>query len=254
MNKTSAAFGLLACLSLGVAESDAALAWTLGNPTAGRGTGDNDERTFYGDTGTVFFAQEQGATNGLPGNPANNPVNQQADDDYYFSGVYTNQVDGGAVYAPVGLVGTHELTLERAVVNTDGRNRFHFNFSAVHATTDVFNVTFKMLDLDDNGTGTGQYDFSLFVNGVNLGNFSHTVATIPTPFVSDPFTLADVGGTAGAPDDNYVELIATNPGSSARWSNFDYIRLDYTPVPEPTSLGFLAVGAGSVLLMRRRRR
>ena len=245
----------LSLLAFGATNSFAVLAWTLGDAdTPGRGAGNVDIRNFYGPAGDVFFAQEAG-NNNLPGNPDNEPINQQADDDYYFAGAYNNQVDGGAAYIPVGIVASHERTLERAVTNGDGVNRFHFNFAGFHQPTDVFTVSFGMIDLDQGGGGTspGQYDFTLSVNGVNLGNFTHTAATINTPFVSDPFTLADVNGTAGADDDNYVELVATNPGTTARWSNFDYIRMDYTPVPEPSSLGFLALAAGGLALIRRRR-
>jgi len=91
------------------------------------------------------------------------------------------------------------------------------------------------------------------VNGFNVGSFSHTAATINTMFTSDTFTLADVNGTAGAADDNYVELISDNGGTTARWSNFDYIRMDVTPVPEPSAPLFLLVGAAGLAFIRRRR-
>ena len=105
------------------------------------------------------------------------------------------------------------------------------------------------------GTAPGQYDFSVNVNGFNIGNFSHTAATIGVPFTSNTFTLADVNGTAGADDDNYVELIASeNAGNtSAQWANFDYFRMDYTPIPEPSSLGLLAIVAAGIACTRRRR-
>ena len=195
--------------------------------------------------------------NALPGNTNNNPVNREADDDYYFAGIYSNQVDGGLAYAPVGVVAAHEQTLERAVTNGDGNNRFHFNFSNIHTTLDTFTVSFGMTDLDQGGPGTspGQYDFAVNVNGVNIANFSHTPATINADFTTPTFTLGDINATAGAPDDNYVELVSNNPGTSARWSNFDYIRMDYTavPVPEPgTSLLALFSGVGLLALRRRR--
>ena len=162
MKKT--ALATLSLLALGATNSFAILAWTLGDSTTpGRGAGNVDIRDYYGPAGTVFFAQEAG-NNSLPGNPNNAPVNQQADDDYYFAGAYNNQVDGGPAYVPVGIVSSHEQTLERAVTNGDGVNRIHFNFSAIHQTTDVFTVSFGMIDLDQGGGGTspGQYDFRLF--------------------------------------------------------------------------------------------
>ena len=41
-------------------------------------------------------------------------INQQADDDYYFAGIYSTQVDGGPAYVPVGTVGANEEAAERA--------------------------------------------------------------------------------------------------------------------------------------------
>ena len=245
---------LFTSFTLAIASSHGAIVWSLGDrDTAGRTV--NDSRQFYGPAGSVFFAQEAGV-NALPGNPNNAPVNQQADDDYYFAGIYTNQVDGGAPYTPVGVVAANEQTLERAVTNGDSRNRFHFNFSNIHTTQDTFTVSFGMTDLNVDGPGTspGQYDFEVFVNGVSLANFTHTTGTINADFTTPTFTLGDINATAGAPDDNYVELISSNPGTSARWSNFDYIRLDYTPVPEPgTSLLALFGGFGLLALRRRKR-
>ena len=247
---------LLSSFALATAGSHGAIVWSLGDrDTPGRGAGNNDIRNFYGPAGNVFFAQETGV-NALPGNPSNAPVNREADDDYYFAGIYTNQVDGGPAYTPVGVVAQHEATLERAVTNGDGANRFHFNFSSIHTTQDTFTVSFGMIDLDQGGGGTspGQYDFEVLVNGVSLATFSHGPGTINTDFTTPSFTLGDVNGTAGAPDDNYVELISSNPGTTARWSNFDYIRMDYTPVPEPgTSLLALFGGFGLLALRRRKR-
>ncbi len=247
---------LITSLALATASSHGAIVWSLGDrDTPGRGAGNNDIRNFYGPAGNVFFAQETGV-NALPGNPSNAPVNREADDDYYFAGIYTNQVDSGPAYTPVGVVAQHEATLERAVTNGDGTNRFHFNFSSIHTTQDTFTVSFGMIDLDQGGAGAspGQYDFEVLVNGVSLATFSHTPGTINADFTTPSFTLGDVNGTAGAPDDNYVELISNNPGTTARWSNFDYIRMDYEPVPEPgTSLLALLGGFGLLALRRRKR-
>ena len=252
--KTTLAF--IPFLALATASTHGAIVWSLGDRDAA-GRPANDSRQFYGPAGTVFFAQETGV-NALPGNPNNAPVNQQADDDYYFAGIYTNQVDGGPLYTPVGVVAANEQTLERAVINGDSRNRFHFNFSNIHTTQDTFTVSFGMTDLNDGGTGASpaQYDFEVLVNGVSLANFSHTPGSINTDFTTPSFTLGDVNGTAGAPDDNYVELISNNPGTTARWSNFDYIRLDYTavPIPEPGTSLLALLGGFGVLALRRRRR
>lgn len=245
----------LSFLALGAMNGTAATAWRLGadNGQGVRAPGAVETWELYGTSGTTTFVQEgNGPTNPLPGNPNSPAVNQQADDDFYFAGSYSNQVDGGAAYTPVGIVGATEVAVERAITGGDHTNRYHFNFDGSHSATDVFTFSFAMLDLDDAGSGTGQYDFNIFVNGVAMGSASHTGATIGTKFSSNPFTLADVNGTAGAADDNYVELVSNNPGSTARWSNFDYMTLEYEAVPEPSSLGFLAAVAGLGLLRRRR--
>ena len=243
----------LAVLVLATSSSPAVLVWTLGNSeVAGRQA--PEISSLYGVMNPVTFWQENNAAgDALPGSPASPGGNQQQDDDFYFEGIYNNQVDGGPAYALAGVVANREENLERAVTNGDLRNRFHFNFAGTHNAADTFTVSFGMLDLNDNSTGTGQYDFAINVNGVNVGNVSHTSATIGTMFTSNPFTLADVGATAGAPDDNYVELVASNPGSTARWSNFDYIRMDYTPVPEPRSSVLVLVSSVLFLGILRRR-
>lgn len=245
----------LSILALGAASSFGAIVWTVGDSaTAGRQA--PEIWSHNGSSGTTTFVQEGGPspTNSLPGNQFSPATNQQADDDFYFAGNYTNQVDGGAGYTPHGIVAATEAGIERAVTNGDNMNRIHFNFQGSALPTDVFTVSFAMLDLNDNNTGTGQYDFALSVNGIALGNFSHTQATLGTAFTSDSFTLADVGGTAGAPDDNYVQLEVSNPGSAARWSNFDYIQMDRTAaIPEPSSTGLALLSLAGLGFIRRRK-
>jgi hypothetical protein len=244
----------LSVLALGATNSFAAIVWTVGDSaTAGRQAPEIWSNS--GSSGTTTFVQEgNGPTNPLPGNPASPATNQQADDDFYFAGNYANQVDGGTVYTTVGIVPATEAGIERAVTGTDTDNRIHFNFDGSHTATDVFTVSFAMLDLDDNGTATGQYDFAISVNGIAMGNVSHTADTILTQFTSNAFTLADVNGTAGANDDNYVQLVSDNVGSTARWSNFDYIQMEVTPgVPEPSSTGLALLSIVGLGLIRRRK-
>ncbi|MGC6565186.1 MAG: PEP-CTERM sorting domain-containing protein [Akkermansiaceae bacterium] len=249
-NKTLMTLGALA---LGATNSFGAIAWRIGTDDAPGQRLGPETFEIYGTTGTTTFVQENNnAADALPGDPNSPATNQAADDDFYFAGLYTNQVDGGAAYSPLGLVTATEVAIERAVTGGDPSNRIHFNFSNIHTASDVFTFSFAMLDINDNGTGTGQYDFDLFMNGVNIGSASHNAGTIGTRFSSNPFTLADVGATAGADDDNYVELVANNGGSTARWANFDYFVLEYEAVPEPSSVTFLAALAGLGLIRRRR--
>ncbi|YCM43501.1 PEP-CTERM sorting domain-containing protein [Verrucomicrobiaceae bacterium 227] len=238
----------LGLLALGISQSGAAIVWNLGNDTPGRTA--PESASIYGATHDVTFVQETAIT-ALPGDPNSPATDQQADDDYYFAGVYTNQVDGGAAYTPVGLVTTSEIAVERAVTSGDTSLRYHFNFADSAAASDSYFVTFQMLDLDDNSTGTGAYDIDVLVNGNLIDSFTHNASTIASPFVGSGFSLADVGGTAGAPDDNYVELRVTNPGvTSARWSNVDYVQLE--SVPEPSTSLYLLGLAGLGFCFRRR--
>lgn len=208
--------------------------------------------SLYGATHEVTFVQEAGV-NALPGDPNSPAVNQQADDDYYFAGIYSNQVDGGVAYAPLGIIASSEIAVERAFTSGDANLRYHFNFAPGTAPSDVFTLTFQMLDLNDNSTGTGAYDIDVLVNGNLIDSFTHNTSTITTPFVGSGFTLGDVNGTAGAPDDNYVELRVTNPGvTTARWANMDYIQLEVNPIPEPSSSLYLLSLAGLGFCYRRR--
>jgi len=244
----------LSILALGAASSFGAIVWTVGDSSAA-GRAAPEIWSHNGSSGTTTFVQEgNGPTNSLPGDQFSPATNQQADDDFYFAGNYTNQVDGGPAYTTHGIVAATEAGIERAITNGDNMNRIHFNFQASALPTDVFTVSFAMIDLNDADTGTGQYDFALTVNGVALGNFSHTQATIGTTFTSDPFTIPDVGGAAGAPDDNYVQLEASNPGTAARWSNFDYIQMDRTAaIPEPSSTGLALLSIAGLGFIRRRK-
>ena len=246
-------------LALGVVSSQAALAWTVGerggvpDPNSGQLPLSVPEiANIYATNGTTTFVQEAGS-NALPGDPNSPATNQAADDDFYFPGNYVNQVDGGPAYTPIGSVSAAEAGVERAVTSGDLNNRFHFNFDASNTATDIFNVSFGMRDavFDDN-TGTGFFDITILVNGVDLGTTQ--VSQTGDTGVSAPFTLADVGATAGAPDDNYVELRGSTGGSTARWQNYDYVRLDFEAVPEPTSAGLLGLAFVGFTLLRRRAR
>src|SRR4029453_12796887 len=75
-------------------------------PTFPWAVGKNDDGWPAGDGGgpNATFVQENGSTNALPG-VANSPeTDQQADNDYYFAGFYTNVVVGNGDYQAVGLV------------------------------------------------------------------------------------------------------------------------------------------------------
>ena len=94
----------LSILALGAASSFGAIVWTVGDSaTAGRQA--PEIWSHNGSSGTTTFVQEgNGPTNSIPGDQFSPATNQQADDDFYFAGNYTNQVDGGPIYTPHGIV------------------------------------------------------------------------------------------------------------------------------------------------------
>src|ERR1051325_10692572 len=64
------------------------------------------------------FVQENVTISALPGSPNSPNVNQQADNDYYFAGIYTNVIPGVVAkygnYSPLGTVSVNEGVAERA--------------------------------------------------------------------------------------------------------------------------------------------
>ena len=66
--------------------------------------GRNDNAWPTGDGGgpNTSFVQENGAINPLPGVPNSPEIDQQADNDYYFAGIYSTVIPGNGDYQPVG--------------------------------------------------------------------------------------------------------------------------------------------------------
>jgi hypothetical protein len=56
------------------------------------GKDDNGWPVGNGGGENATFVQEAGGINALPGNPKNREIAQQADNDYYFAGVYTSLI------------------------------------------------------------------------------------------------------------------------------------------------------------------
>src|SRR6185295_11960907 len=77
------------------------------------------------------FVQENGSINPLPGSATNPEVDQQSDNDYYFSGIYAHTIPSvTAVYGeynPIGVVLANEEGAERAFAGADNDLRYHFN-------------------------------------------------------------------------------------------------------------------------------
>ena len=95
------------------------------------------------------FVQENGSINDLPGSPNSPEVNQQADNDYYFAGIYTNVISANGAYTPVGIVVHDEEATERAFAAADNELRYHFNLPDTLKLTNQVAVTFDAFNLDD---------------------------------------------------------------------------------------------------------
>ena len=72
--------------------------------------GKDDDGWPAGDGGgpNASFVQENGTISPLPGSPNSPEVNQQADNDYYFAGLYSTVIPANGAYVPVGLVAANE--------------------------------------------------------------------------------------------------------------------------------------------------
>ncbi|MFT4549678.1 MAG: hypothetical protein ACI9UA_006031 [Pseudoalteromonas tetraodonis] len=232
--------------ALAIAQSSAVVLWNAGKidnaqewSGAGGGTGPG--------TGAedVRFVQELGV-NAAPGSATNTGgegVGRDIDDDYYFAGSYPS---------PIGIVGANEANMERAWTGGDSDLRFHFNFPNTVTATDLVSITFGITSGFDLPDAIG-WDIEVSMNGVSLYTQDVVNGDQGGDWTSPTFTLGDVGGVVGPGNDNYVTLHGTNVGSTSRWLSLDYAQVDVTPVPEPSSLGFIAVAATGLALIRRRR-
>lgn len=241
----------LLVLAAGTISASAVTVWQAGAPGRGwplDGVGGGPD---------VDFIQEAGV-NALPGSPNSPLINQQSDDDYYFAGVYTTQVDGGPAYSPVGVVPADELGAERAFANIDNSLRYHFNLPATVSSTDLLSVSWEANNLDQRAENADpRYGVEIYFNGNLVG-----VETIVRPvdlnvvFTTPQFTLADVNAQIGPGFDNYVELrgINYNASGGGNWMGSDYVALDATPIPEPRSAVLLILGSMISLAFLRRRK
>jgi hypothetical protein len=198
-----------------------------------------------GDGGGPFatFVQEAG-TNPPPGNPANEEINQQADDDYYFEGIYTEVIPGNGEYEPVGIVSPNEEAAERAFAGTDNDKRYHFNLPADLLQTDLLSITFDFNNLDTGGTDP-RYGVEVYFNGVKVQDeIIVRSAQLDTDYTTRQFSLAEVDARVGPGPDNVVYLkgISYNNDGGGAWMGIDYVRLNKENVRIPPPVYPWSVG------------
>lgn len=209
-------------------------------PTFPLAVGKDDNGWPIGDGGgaNATFVQEAG-TNELPGNPASPETNGQADDDYYFAGIYTSAIPNvttvyGA-YEPVGIIPRNEEAAERAFAGTDNDKRYHFNLPDSLKPTDKIVVRFDANNLHEEGQSDPRYGVEIYFNGVQVqSEIMIRPANLDTDYTTAPFTLASVHAEVGAGKDNIVALkgINYNADGGGNWMGIDYVQIDFPPSAE----------------------
>jgi hypothetical protein len=191
----------------------------------------DDDGWPVGDGGGInaSFVQENGTINDLPGNPSNSETARQADNDYYFAGIYTKTIveDEWGDYDPVGIVPRNEEAAERAFAAEDNDLRYHFNLPATLDLSDEITVSFDPFNLDESGDDP-RYGIEVYFNDVlvqeeivikpdDLGN----------KFTTEPFTLASVNAELGPGPDNIVSLRGLNYSweGGGNWMGIDYVQI-----------------------------
>jgi hypothetical protein len=206
--------------------------------------GRNDDGWPAGNGGgpSTSFVQEAGS-NELPGDPASPEVAQQADDDYYWAGDYSEVIDGNGDYEPVGLVEVNEEAAERAFAGTDNDLRYHFNLPESLQPTDQLSVSYDALNLHTDGQTDARYGVEVYVNNVQVQ--SEVVIRpeqLGQTYDTEPFTVADVNAEVGLGYDNIITLkgVNYNAEGGGNWMGIDYVQLSQVAgaLKEPTIVDF----------------
>ena len=153
--------------------------------------GRNDDGWPEGNGGgaNASFVQENGTVNDLPGVPDSPEVDKEADNDYYFAGVFSTVIAGNGDYEPVGAVRVNEEAAERAFAGEDNELRYHFNLPSSLQPTDQLAVNFEALNLQDDEWDP-RYGVEVYFNNVKVQSeiviyIDELNQTIHTP----PFTV-----------------------------------------------------------------
>jgi len=193
--------------------------------------GKDDDGWPTGDGGGInaSFVQENGTINELPGNPGSPEIARQADNDYYFAGIYTKTIieDEWGEYDPVGIVPRNEEAAERAFAAEDNDLRYHFNLPATMELTDEITVSFDPLNLDPNGDDP-RYGIEIYFNDVIVQEeIEIREDDLGSKFTTEPFTLASVNAELGPGPDNIVSLKGVNYSfeGGGNWMGIDYVQI-----------------------------
>jgi hypothetical protein len=240
-----------AALSL---SGDAAIVWNVGR--------DDNQWNLTGTGGgpSAVFVQETVPVNPLPGAPESMPINFSADNDYYFSGVYSTVIPSTTLfygdYFPVGVVPANEEAAERAFSSTGNDLRYHFNLPNTLSPTDLLSVSFDAFNLDTTGGADPRYGVEVYFNGVLvMPQVIIRPAQINQDFTTPLFSQASVNAVTGPGADNIVSLVGTNYNgdNGGNWMGIDYVQLDSQPIPEPSSAAMILFAAmGAAPFLRRR--
>jgi hypothetical protein len=193
--------------------------------------GANDNSHQAGNGGGIFatFVRENDGTNALPGSNISQEVDNGADDDYYFAGIYTNVIAGNGTYTPIGEVRANEEAAERALAGVDNFLRYHFNLPSTVTPDTRFAISFDFLSIDTGGT---HYGVEVYVNGVKVQDeITVTADDLGKIYTTPAFTAASVNLEPGPGFDNIITLKGINHSAEGggNWLGLDYVQL--TPVP-----------------------
>jgi hypothetical protein len=205
------------------------------------GMDDDGWPTGNGGGANASFVQEAGI-NDLPGNPASPEVNQQADDDYYFAGVYDTTTDGNGFYDPVGIVPRNEEAAERAFAGDDNELRYHFNLPDSLDLSEEVTISFDPFNLDESSEDP-HYGIEILFNEVLVQpEIIVDMDSLGQRFTTDPFTLSSVNAELGLGPDNFITLRGVNYSADGggNWMGIDYVEIngkdDTPPTFEPITI------------------
>ena len=192
---------------------------------------------------TANFVQESAAVSPLPGSPTSPSTDRQADNDYYFGGLYTTTipsvVTAYGAYTPVGLVAANEEAVERAFSGGGTEERYHFNLPNTLPPNQLVSISFAALNLDETDPVNAHYGVEVYFNGVKV----QTEIAIRPPqlrqtFSTVPFTLGSVNAGMGSGFDNIITLkgIPYAADGGGNWMGIDYISMDLATNTIPPSV------------------